>query len=160
MCRCAYCKVCLELTRASERNRTPIYTPFWQFLKNLQPSVKHHFCLSVLHRTPSVLEQGIRQSVSTDLSSTTRSNSLAGWRRLRCVDTTKCIFSRAFSILFLITSCLMPIYLHPFTNFPYKWLSSSGSYSFGHNLKKTKTKRKQTKTGVRWNGSVYSVTWC
>lgn len=108
----------LELTQVSDytwrwtavsTHSLPSVLTYTHVPKNLQPGVKRFFSLSVLHRTPSVSEQGINQSASTDLSSTTKSNSLAGWRPLRCVGTSKCLFSRKFSIIFqsvLITSRL------------------------------------------------------
>lgn len=43
----------------------------------------HIYSPSLFPRTPSVWEQGIRLSASTDPSSTTKSNSLVGWKQLR-----------------------------------------------------------------------------
>lgn len=146
----------LELTRASEHSQgwTAIYThsmpsihSYRHVPENLQPSVKCLFRLSVLHRTPSVSEQGINQSASTDLSSTIKSNSLAGWRPLRCVGTSKCLFLRTFSIILqsvLITSWLSTCTLF---QFPYKcWLfGGSCNFTYFSTISRTTQKKQQKK---------------
>lgn len=129
--------------------------------ENLQPSVKCFFRLSVLHRTPSVSEQGINQSASTDLSSTIKSNSLAGWRPLRCVGTSKCLFLRTFSIILqsvLITSWLSTCTLF---QFPYKcWLfGGSCNFIYFSTISRT-TQKKPKQTVVRYNWKKVLCVFC
>lgn len=62
---------------------------------------------------------------------------------------------RSFSILFLITSCLIIIHLHPFFYFPYKWLLFNC-----YNVPYLARFKKRAKTIVRYNLKTELYVFC